>query len=129
MEKRRNRQIFLAQNFLKSRKVVRRLVDKAEFSKTDIVYEIGAGRGIITAELARAAARVIAIEKDPRLVRQLRLRFCAQNRVQIVEQDFLKHRIEERDYKVFASIPFNLTAQIVRKILYEKPSRTEAYLI
>jgi len=128
MEKRR-RKVFLAQNFLRSPGLVRRLVANSSIGPCDVVYEIGPGRGIITAELARVAQRVIAIERDPKLVRRLRERFRSVENVEIIEQDFLQFSIRERDYKIFANIPFSITASIVRKILYTPPVPSEAYLI
>jgi 23S rRNA (adenine-N6)-dimethyltransferase len=127
MEKRQHKQILLAQNFLKSPRLVERLVAKSTIDQNDTVYEIGAGKGIITAELARKAAKIIAIEKDPMLVRRLRERGLAN--VEIVEKDFLTFSITERDYKIFANIPYNITANVVRKILYARPLPSEAYLI
>jgi 23S rRNA (adenine-N6)-dimethyltransferase len=119
-----------AQNFLTSERLVSKLVDIANLTTDDTVIDIGAGRGIITAEVARRAQRVIAIEKDPRLVRGLRERFRKSENVEIVADDFLTYRIPVREYKVFANIPYNLTAAIVRKLI-EAPRRapSEAYLI
>jgi 23S rRNA (adenine-N6)-dimethyltransferase len=129
MEKRRRRQVFLAQNFLWSPGLVRRLVASSSIGPSDVVYEIGPGRGIITAELARAAKRVVAIERDPKLVRQLREQFRGVENVEIIEQDFLQFSIREREYKIFANIPYSITASIVRKILSVPPVPSEAYLI
>jgi 23S rRNA (adenine-N6)-dimethyltransferase len=95
----------------------------------DTVYEIGPGRGIITAELARVAGKVVAVEKDPRLIHSLRERFRALENVRIIPGDFLDLKIPDREFKIFASIPYNLTASIVRKILYSTPAPSEAYLI
>src|SRR5689334_5650487 len=121
MQTRQRRQICLAQNFLRSPELVRRLVSISKIGRDDIVYDIGAGDGIITAVLANIARQVIAIEKDPALVRRLRERFRPLGNVEIVERDFLAYtfrnrRSEGSDYKIFANIPFNLTAQLVRKI-------------
>jgi 23S rRNA (adenine-N6)-dimethyltransferase len=129
MEKRQQKQILLAQNFLKSPALVHRLVSISTIGPSDIVYEIGAGKGIITAELARVAKRVVAIEKDPRLVCALQERFLGSETVEIIEKDFLGLSIPSADYKIFANIPYNMTARIVRKILYEPPVASEAYLI
>jgi 23S rRNA (adenine-N6)-dimethyltransferase len=129
MERRRRRQVFLAQNFLRSPELVRRLVAMSSIGPGDVVYEIGPGGGIITAELARAAAKVVAIEKDPMLVRRLRERFRGVGNVEIIEKDFLRFSIRERDYKIFANIPYSITASLVRKILYAPPAPSEAYLI
>ena len=146
METRQHKRISLAQNFLKSPKLVRRLVAMSTIGPSDTVYEIGPGNGIITAELARVAGQVIGIEKDPMLVRHLRERFRLLENVEIEEKDFLNYsfrtcpgtgalspRIARQtrlsEYKIFASIPYNRTAQILRKLLYERSRLSEAYLI
>src|SRR5262245_23754727 len=146
METRQRKQISLAQNFLRSPMLVRRLVKMSKIGRSDTVYEIGPGDGIITAALASVAGQVIAIEKDPALVRRLRERFRPIENVTIVEKDFLNYSFAIRssirvpslpagrqtpvsEYKIFASIPFNSTAQIVRKILHERSPLCEAYLI
>lgn len=130
MDKRQHRRRSLAQNFLKDTALVRRLVATAAIATNDTVCEIGPGRGIITAELARVAKHVIAIEKDPRLVRAMRERFRSYKNVEVVEGDFIRHKLRTRGpYKIFANIPFNMTAEIVRKILYSRPRPVEAFLI
>lgn len=146
MEKRQHNQISLAQNFLRSPKLVRQLVGMSTIGPSDTVCEIGPGNGIITAALASVAKQVIAIEKDPELVRRLRERFRSLDNVEIVEKDFLDYSFCVRsrndassltdprqtptsEYKIFANIPYNITAQIVRKILYERSDLSEGYLI
>jgi 23S rRNA (adenine-N6)-dimethyltransferase len=123
------KQIALAQNFLRSSKIVRSLLEASSIGQEDIVYEIGPGGGIITAELARVARQVIAIEKDPDLARELFARFEGVDKIRIIAGDFLQYRVPEREYKIFANIPYNLTAEIVRKILYTSSTPDEAYLI
>src|SRR6476620_7335700 len=139
METRRCKQISLAQNSLRNPNLVCRLVRMSRIGLSDTVYEIGPGNGIITAVLARAAAKVIAIEKDPELVRRLHERFGPVENIRIVEGDFLDYSFGScpvrgpqaavARYKIFGNIPYNSTAQIVRKILYEKSGPCEAYLI
>ncbi len=129
METRQHKRISLAQNFLRSPKLVRRLVAMSNIRPSDTIYEIGPGNGIITAALARVAKRVIAIEKDPDLVRRLRERFRPLDNVEIVEKDFLAYSFVTSKPKVFANIPFNRTAQVLRKILSEGSKLSEAYLI
>lgn len=129
MAKKPTQQIALAQNFLRSSTLARRLLDASSITYQDTVYEIGPGRGAITVELARVARNVIAIEKDPLLVQYLRRRFQDAGNVQIVKGDFMRFRIPDREYKIFANIPYNLTADIIRKILYVHHIPSEAYLI
>src|ERR687891_2900429 len=96
METRQHNQLRLSQNFLQSPKLVRRLVEMSTIGPSDTVYEIGPGNGIITAALASVAKRVIAIEKDPELVRCLRERFRLLDNVEIVEKDFLAYSFRTR---------------------------------
>lgn len=129
MGTRHAKRISLAQNFLRSPKLVRRLVAMSSIGPADTVYEIGPGDGIITEALANVARQVIAIEKDPALVRRLRERFRVVDNVEIVEKDFLQYSPVISEHKVFANIPYNRTAQILRKILCERSKLREAYLI
>ena len=129
MAKKPRKQITLAQNFLRSSRRARLLIDVSSIESSDTVYEIGPGHGIITAELARTAHTVIAIEKDPELVQQLRKRFQRVYNVEIIANDFLQYHISDTEYKIFANIPYNITADIVRKILYMPPVPGEAYLV
>src|SRR5690349_3074204 len=129
MAKKSNKRIFLAQNFLRSSEMVRSLLEISSIEPRDTVYEIGPGHGIITAELAQIAHKVIAIEKDPGLARQLCERFQDIDHVKIIARDFLRYHIDDREYKIFANIPYNITADVVRKILYAPLTPSEAYLI
>lgn len=123
------KRIALAQNFLKCPKLVRSLVGESSINDQDIVYEIGPGTGVITAELARIARQVIAIEKDAALVAKLSKKFQHVHNVIIVEQDFLLHHVRDREYKLFANIPYNITAALVRKLLAAPNPPQAAYLI
>jgi 23S rRNA (adenine-N6)-dimethyltransferase len=129
MAKIQRKQIALGQNFLKSATLVCRLLSESSIGVSDAVLEIGAGRGVITAELARRARKVVALEKDPALVGLLRMRFSGVPNVEILEGDFLQYHISDGEYKIFANIPFNRTADIVRKILCASTAPNDAYLI
>jgi 23S rRNA (adenine-N6)-dimethyltransferase len=133
METRHHNRIHLAQNFLRSPTLVRHLVSMSTIGPSDTVYEIGPGNGIITAALASTAKQVIAIEKDPELVRRLRERFRLFDNVEIVERDCLAYLFHQRkqtgQYKLFANIPYNITARILRRIVYAQPHLAEGYLV
>ena len=114
----------LGQNFLKSKTLVRRLVGQSQICNTDVVYEIGPGRGIITAELARRARRVIAVERDPLLARHLRRRFAECANVKIVQGNFLEFRIRKHvDHVAFASVPYGITAEVMRMLLNDRQAK------
>jgi Ribosomal RNA adenine dimethylase len=53
------------QNFLASRSLAAQLVQDARVAPADLVVELGAGTGTLTAEIARRSEQVIAVELDP----------------------------------------------------------------
>ena len=123
------KRIQLAQNFFRDRRLVASIVASSSISKDDIVYEIGPGEGIITQELANRAGKVIAIEKDATLAMRLRNKFRDRDNVEVHDGDFLRYRIKEKNYKIFSNIPFNITAEIVKRILFGENPPDEAYLV
>jgi 23S rRNA (adenine-N6)-dimethyltransferase len=129
MAKKPDEQTIPGQNFLRSASLVRALVDVSAIGSSDVVYEIGPGRGIITAELGRRAHTVVAIEKDAALAQRLHERFRDAQNVKILQGDFLSFRIPEKEYKVFANIPYHITAQVMHKLLHTGCAPCEAYLV
>ena len=61
----------LGQNFLTSKKVVGEIIEAGEITPNDIILEIGPGRGALTEKLLEVAGKVIAVEKDSRLIEEL----------------------------------------------------------
>jgi len=121
--------IRFSQNFFKDADLVAAIVRQANFSPQDIVYEIGPGTGMITRELARAAGTVVAVEIDRNLFLKLKQKFANTPSVQLINADFLKFAIPDHNYKIFANIPFNITAQAIRKLLTAAHPPVAAYLI
>lgn len=123
------KQLWQSQNFLRSPEFVAGLVDRTAIGPRDVVVEIGPGKGIITQQLAKKAKEIIAIEIDPKLAKQTGGSFAENPKVQIVEADFLRWDLPEKPYKVFSNIPFNMTADIVNKLLTPLNAPEAAYLI
>jgi 16S rRNA (adenine1518-N6/adenine1519-N6)-dimethyltransferase len=114
----------LGQNFLIDKEVVKKFIESAELKPNDIVLEIGPGFGILTQELAKKAGGVIAVEKDPSMVKVLKELLCCWNvkNVKIVKDDILKinpkyYIIPNTKYKIVANLPFYLTVPVIRKFL------------
>ena len=119
----------LAQHFLRSRSLAASLIAQAPIERSDLVVEIGPGRGILTRELARRCREVVAVEFDGALSEALRARFLSDNRVTIVRSDFLRFRLPDVPYKVLGNIPFNRTAAIVRRLVQADSPPQDAYLV
>lgn len=105
------------QNFIRDAKTVKSLLKKTDITSKDIVLDIGAGDGLIAAELSKVARSVIAIELDPQSVQNLQISFANSENVTILAQDFFQYPLPQGKYKVFSNPPFDRTADIVRRFL------------
>jgi len=111
---------WLGQNFLIDEKVLRKIIEAAELSENDIVLEVGPGIGNLTAELAKRVKKVIAIEKDKKMVEILRETLKNFTNIEIIEGDILKINLKpytSKPYKVVANIPYYLTSPLIRKFV------------
>lgn len=122
-------ELTVTQNFLRSAKLVNHLLQRASIGQDDLVVEIGPGTGIITERLAASCRQVLAVEKDPVLARGLRQRLAGYENVALFETDILAFPLPISPYKVFASIPFNVTAAIVDQITKEAAAPDDAFLV
>jgi 23S rRNA (adenine-N6)-dimethyltransferase len=129
MAKKHDRRSLYAQNFLRSKKLARKLISLSSISSQEIVYEIGPGEGILTSELAKTARSVIAIEIDTQLVNKLETTFKNNFKVRINQGNFLKYRLPESEFTIFANIPFNITSAIVRKLFFGERPPSKAFLV
>jgi 16S rRNA (adenine1518-N6/adenine1519-N6)-dimethyltransferase len=84
----KSRRQALGQHFLVNEGVLRKIVAVIDPQPADVVVEIGPGRGALTAALAAKAGRVVAVEKDERLLPALRESLPAN--VEIVHGDILR---------------------------------------
>ncbi len=118
----------LAQNLFTGASPAHRLVAAAAVSPGDLVYDLGAGTGLITSALVAAGARVVAVERDPNLARKLAARFAAAPGVRVLEADLADVRFRA-PFKVVANPPFNRTAALLRRLLGEAPPPAAATLV
>lgn len=118
----------LGQNFLVDEEALGRIVDAAEFSKEDVVLEIGPGMGVLTFALSEKCSKVFAVEKDRKLSKVLRKdlaeKLGEKNNVEIFCDDILKINLPEflkknkiTKYKVVANIPYYITSPIIKLFL------------
>lgn len=109
--------------------MVKTLVGHSDLKKSDTVYDIGAGSGVITSVLASTCTQVTAIEFDPRMAEKLRENTKRFPNVDFVVGDFLKMDLPENPYKIFANIPFHLSSPILRKLTESPNPPDSTYLI
>jgi len=65
----------LGQHFLNSKSIAEFIVNESQISKTDVVFEIGTGLGILTPLLCKKAQKVISVDADERLIRMAKSEF------------------------------------------------------
>jgi 23S rRNA (adenine-N6)-dimethyltransferase len=105
----------LDQHFLRSRRLAAELVRSAGLTGDDLVLEIGAGSGRLTAELARVARRVVAVELDARLANELRASLA--RNVTVVHVNALHFRLPDEPFRVVANLPFGQTTAFLHHLL------------
>jgi 16S rRNA (adenine1518-N6/adenine1519-N6)-dimethyltransferase len=123
----RTRRHALGQHFLASRSVLQKIVRVIAPAKTDVIIEIGAGKGALTFALAEEAGHVTAIEKDPSLLPFLREKEGP--RLTVLEADVLDADFREvlkragarpGEAKLVGNLPYSISSPILFKALESK---------
>ncbi len=117
------------QNFLHDRAQAARLVALAQLAPDDVAVDLGAGHGAITAPLAAAAGRVLAVESDPARARVLQRRFVDDEHVHVVEGDLLGVALPRQPFTVVANLPFAVGTRAVRRLLADGHGLRVAVLV
>ena len=115
----------LGQNFLINPTVCPRMAEYSLADENTGVIEIGAGIGVLTAELAKIAKKVVCVELDTRLLPILDETLADFDNIEIVNADVmktdLKALIEEKfqgmDVVVCANLPYYITSPVITMLL------------
>ena len=115
----------MGQNFLTAAWVPQQIAAESGITAADGALEIGPGVGCLTAELAKAAGRVTAVELDERLRGVLGETLADFDNVSVVFADALKadlpvicaETLGERPWKVCANLPYNVTTPLITAFL------------
>ncbi len=122
---------YLGQHFILSKKALAQMIAAAEIKKNDTIIEIGPGLGTLTQELAKTGAKIIAIEKDPKMIDILGETLADYKNIKIVQADVRKLSILRIDsfgdkmgttigedrYKIVANLPYNIATFLIRQWL------------
>ncbi len=92
-----------------------KIVAEAGIRPGELVLDIGAGEGALTAHLIRAGARVVAVELHPRRAETLRRRFGGH--ATVVHADATSLRLPHRPFRVVANPPYGITAALLGLLL------------
>ena len=105
-----------------------RIVAGAGVRAGELVLDIGAGTGALTAPLVRAGARVLAIELHPGRADRLASRF-ADAPVTVLRIDARELRLPHRPFRVVASPPYGIGSALLRLLLARGSRLTAADLV
>ena len=124
----------MGQNFLHDGNQLRKIVTAGELTRADCVLEIGPGLGPLTELLVECVTKVVAIEKDARLVPLLRERLANAASLELIEADALEWlRATPRNWagwKLVANLPYSVGSPILVELAQAKqpPERLVATL-
>ncbi len=116
------------QHWLRSEKILHKILAAAEVTRQDCVLEIGPGTGALTRWLLPLAKAVVAVEIDWDLCRKLADQFAKEENFKLLQGDILELDIpaaleQDKEYdfglpnKVVANIPYYITGPILEKLL------------
>lgn len=115
----------LGQNFIINPDICPKIAENGNAAKGFGVLEIGTGIGVLTAELAKRAEKVSAVEIDTRLMPILDETLADFDNVKIYNEDVMKcdlHRIIRDDFSgmkaaVCANLPYYITSPVIMLLL------------
>lgn len=124
----------LGQNFLIDKNIQKKIINACEVHDTDVILEIGPGRGELTVSLAEAARRVYAIELDSGLCEVLKEKLTNHKNVRIINQDILRTDLKnildkgEEPIKVIGNIPYYISSPIIEHLLRFREMISEIFI-
>ncbi len=115
----------LGQNFIVNPSVCPRIAEEGGAREGVGVLEVGAGIGVLTAELAKRADKVVCVELDTRLLPVLDETLADYDNIKIINGDILKvdlHKILEEEFGdmpviVCANLPYYITSPVIMRLL------------
>lgn len=113
----------LGQHFLKNPAVITSIIQKAAVQPTDVVLEIGPGTGNMTIPLLQQANKVIALEYDSRMVREVLKRVEGtphRQKLTMIQGDAIQTAWPFFDLMI-ANLPYQISSPVVFKLLSHRP--------
>ncbi|MBQ4100307.1 MAG: 16S rRNA (adenine(1518)-N(6)/adenine(1519)-N(6))-dimethyltransferase RsmA [Oscillospiraceae bacterium] len=118
----------LGQNFIINSGICPKMAEMSYADENHGIIEIGTGIGVLTAELAKRAKKVVCIEIDNRLLPILDETLAEFDNIKIINQDVLKVDIkklitdefEGMNVSVCANLPYYITSPILMMLLESK---------
>tara|TARA_B100002019_G_scaffold292471_2_gene315694 strand:- start:1001 stop:1798 length:798 start_codon:yes stop_codon:yes gene_type:complete len=109
----------LGQNFIVDNNFLLKLNEHIESFKSNIIVEIGPGRGALTNYLAQKQFKILyLIEKDELLASDLAIKYKKNNNIKIINEDALNYNYDYFNSKknkviLYGNLPFNISTKLL----------------
>ncbi|HTZ11333.1 MAG TPA: 16S rRNA (adenine(1518)-N(6)/adenine(1519)-N(6))-dimethyltransferase RsmA [Candidatus Margulisiibacteriota bacterium] len=124
----------LGQNFLTDRNIQNKILRSCAIQPSDLILEIGPGRGELTSLIAKEAKRLYAVELDKDLYQYLKALFSSQGNVKLINKDILDFDINKyfkrssSKIKVIGNIPYYISSPILEKLINSRGKISRIFL-
>ncbi|MGA8941621.1 MAG: 23S ribosomal RNA methyltransferase Erm [Thermoactinomyces sp.] len=108
---------FPGQHFLRNKKLLHEIVERAQVRSSDTVLDLGAGKGALTMILMQKAGKVLAVEYDAGLVKILEQKTAGSLNTKVIQRDIMQFSLPKENFVVVSSIPYAITTPIMKKLL------------
>ncbi len=118
----------LGQNFLINEGYLKKITSLIK--KNETIIEIGPGIGTLTKEISKISKKIIAIEKDKKMVEIMKETLKDYDNIEIIHKDALKEieNISLINYTVVSNLPYYIATAIIRRFLELKNKPQEMIL-
>ena len=116
----------LGQNFLVNSNLITKIVNIVIDSNPKHITEIGAGKGAFTKVFYETTLPLTVVEKDNNLFELLQNNY---SNAQLYNLDFLDYKTSDFETTYFGSLPFNVSKEIIEKILKSETFNNPAFFI
>ena len=108
----------LGQHFITDQNIINKLVASISPSKNDFILEIGPGDGAMTKYLISKAKKMLLIEKDVDLLKDLNTIIDKYPSSIIINDDILKYDLNQivGQIRVVGNLPYNISTEIIFKM-------------
>ena len=119
------------QNFLSNKAIIEKIIGSFDFSKYDLVLEIGPGLGALTTSLIKKSDNVVAVESDIEMYEILKDIFKNEKNIQLFQSDFRRFDVSQLKYEnllIISNLPYNLTSDLIAYSSIQHP-KTMGFMV
>jgi 16S rRNA (adenine1518-N6/adenine1519-N6)-dimethyltransferase len=125
VRRRKERRAKLGQHFLADPNLLEAIIRDAEVDSSDVVLEVGGGRGVLTRRLAPHVSRLFVIEVDEGMRSELEIVARSAGNVDVVWGDAMKLGLttfHPPPTKLVANLPYSIATPLLLRTIDEMPS-------